>query len=280
MAMKKYLEHYQNPGGTFPLSWMDELPLWSAPFGLKLLEMIRMSSQTNLLDIGFGFGFPLLEAAMRMGEQAKAFGIDPWDLAIEKTSEKIKYYGLKNVEIVKGVAENLPYANDFFDLVISNNGINNVTDIPATFSECYRVAKPGAQFVFTMNLDTTMKEFYKVFKKVLKENDLHDSIEQLNTHIYEKRKPVKYMKKWLKKSGFEISKLSIDSFSYRFSDGTAMLNHYFIRFGFLDAWVKMLPPDRMEEIFDQVERRLNKMAANEGELRITIPFATFDCEKK
>ncbi|MEO6168894.1 MAG: class I SAM-dependent methyltransferase, partial [Chitinophagales bacterium] len=181
---------------------MDELPLWSAPFGLKLLETIRMNAHSKMLDIGFGFGFPLLEAVMRIGEHAKAFGIDPWELAIEWTNEKIKYYGLKNVEVVKGGAGDLPYATDFFDLIMLNNSINNVSVIPATLAECYRVAKPGAQFVFTMNLDTSMKEFYKVFRKVLKEKGLHEAIEQLNAHIYEKRKQVKYMKKRMKKSGF------------------------------------------------------------------------------
>jgi arsenite methyltransferase len=41
----------------------DELPLWSAPFGLTLLDTIRMKKGIRVLDIGSGAGFPMLEIA-------------------------------------------------------------------------------------------------------------------------------------------------------------------------------------------------------------------------
>ena len=44
----------------------DELPLWSAPFGLKLLDFIRYKKGITALDIGFGSGFPLIEIARRL----------------------------------------------------------------------------------------------------------------------------------------------------------------------------------------------------------------------
>ncbi|MFA6599232.1 MAG: hypothetical protein WCS69_16030 [Ignavibacteriaceae bacterium] len=40
---------------------LDELPIWSAPFGLKLLNAIEYKRNLFILDIGFGTGFPLTE---------------------------------------------------------------------------------------------------------------------------------------------------------------------------------------------------------------------------
>lgn len=56
----------------------DEVPLWSAPFGLKLLEHVIYKPDLAVLDIGFGSGFPLIELAMRLGKNARVYGIDPF----------------------------------------------------------------------------------------------------------------------------------------------------------------------------------------------------------
>jgi ubiquinone/menaquinone biosynthesis C-methylase UbiE len=117
------------------VSVIDELPLWSAPFGLKLLDVIHLKHNMNILDIGCGLGFPLIEIAQRVGDSSKVFGIDPWESAIERVKLKIKKLDITNVKVIKGVAENLPFDDSFFDLIVSNNGINNVQNIEAVLSE-------------------------------------------------------------------------------------------------------------------------------------------------
>lgn len=47
------------------MSGYDELPFWSAPFGISLLETVRLRPGMNVLDIGSGSGFPMLELADR-----------------------------------------------------------------------------------------------------------------------------------------------------------------------------------------------------------------------
>lgn len=61
------------------LSVVDDMPLWSAPFGLKLLEVVRYRKNIRVLDIGTGFGFPLVELAMRLGSTCQVVGLDPWE---------------------------------------------------------------------------------------------------------------------------------------------------------------------------------------------------------
>ncbi len=65
----------------------------------------------------------------------------------------------------------------------------------------------------------------------------------------------------------------------RYLDGTSFLNHHFIKLAFLESWIKIVPKERKEEIFNMLEERLNKYAASKGELRLTIPFVCIDCRK-
>jgi len=110
--MKNYL--YSTPDPAKRVTFFDELPLWSAPFGWKLLDHIQYKSGITALDIGFGTGFPLIELAMRLGESATVYGIDPWKEAIERAKQKIDYYGISNVRIIEGVAESIPHDRVLF----------------------------------------------------------------------------------------------------------------------------------------------------------------------
>jgi ubiquinone/menaquinone biosynthesis C-methylase UbiE len=274
---KSYLTQHVDLDDRDLVSVIDDLPLWSAPFGLKLLEMIKMHPGMTVLDIGCGAGFPAFEIAGRLGGSSRVFAMDPWDRALERAELKKRVYGVANLELVKGNAEEMPFDDDYFDLIVSNNGINNVEDMKRTISECQRVARPGAQMVATFNLEETMIEFYSVFREMLARNKLHDSIRRMERHIYEKRKPLEEVEVIFEKSGFVIANIDHDAFKLRFVDGTSMLNFYLIRYWFIDGWKTVVEEADLARVFDQVEERLNEKAKEKGELVLTVPFATVDC---
>jgi arsenite methyltransferase len=255
---------------------IDELPFWSAPFGLKLLDKVDYRSGITALDIGFGSGFPLIELAMRLGEDAVVYGIDPWKEAIEITKEKIVQYGISTLRLIDGVAESIPLENGSVDLIVSNNGLNNVNDMEKVVSECSRVLKPGGQFVLTMNLDRTMFEFYSELEKVLAESGMEEEIRKMYRHIYEKRRPLNEILDTLIRHGFSISSQEEERFTYRFSNCTAMFNHYFIRRYFVESWKKILPEDRIDGVFKIVEARLNERSVQSGGITLTIPFVVIN----
>ena len=276
--MKKYLS--QNFDLNKLIDVLDELPLWSAPFGLKLLDAIDYKPNISALDIGFGTGFPLTELAMRLGENSTVYGIDPWKEAIERAKRKIECYGITNIKIFEGVAESIPLENESIDLIVSNNGINNVSDIDTVFSECSRIIKPGGQFVQTMNLDKSMFEFYGQLETSLSELKLYKEIELMHEHIYQKRRPLDEIISLLQKHDFLIKDLEHDQFNYNFTDGTAMLKHYFIRLAFMESWKKLLPEDRTEQIFNTIESRLNEQANKLGCIKLSIPYVMINAKKK
>lgn len=261
------------------VSVIDEVPLWSAPFGMRLLEVLELKPGINALDIGCGLGFPLTEIAMRLGDSSKVYGIDPWTAALERAKLKLDVYGLNNVEIINGVAEQLPFDDEFFSLIVSNNGINNVADIRKTLAECYRVSKSDSQFVMTMNLRETMIEFYDIFEDLLKERGMLTEVEKMKEQIYSKRKPLDEMISLIKESGFTVKDILHDSFNINFMDGTAMFNHFLIKTGFMEAWKSILKESEVKNIFSALEHKLNRHAESKGQLNLSVPFVTIDCRK-
>jgi ubiquinone/menaquinone biosynthesis C-methylase UbiE len=250
----------------------DELPLWSAPFGLKLLEYIDYKPNISALDIGFGTGFPMIEIAMRLGTTSKVYGIDPCPETTETARQKIKNFGLTNVNIIEGSAEHIPLESGTIDLITSNNGINNVSDIGKVIAECSRVMKPGGLFIQTMNTSLTMFEFYEVLKDVLRERKMEREIQSVREHIALKRPSVEQIVSILRTNGFVIRDIEHDQFNYRFSDGTTMLNHHFIRLAFLDSWIRLIPEDQAKQVFPEVEKRLNELSRTLGKINLSIPF--------
>ena len=77
-----------------------------------------------------------------------------------------------------------------------------------------------------------------------------------------------------------IKDLEHDQFNYKFADGTAMLNHYFIRLAFMESWVKILPKNKVEQIFDTIELHLNEQASVLGSIKLSIPFVLINAKKR
>jgi len=277
--MKKYLNSKFDLNSDELIEVFDELPFWAAPFGLKLIDKVVLRKGIKALDIGFGAGFPLTELAMRLGSSCKVYGIDPWAAAIKRTRKKLAFYGIENVEIIEEVAESIPLPADSVELIVSNNGINNVEDLEKVLSECSRIMKQGGQFVLTMNLNNTMFEFYEILETVLREEKMEEEIEKMNQQIYKKRKPLDAFIKLLEKHGFTIKDIDYDQFDFKFIDGTTLLNHYFIKLAFLNGWKGIVPFEKQEFIFTEIEKRMNEKALTDGYFKLNVPFVVIDCKK-
>ncbi len=259
------------------VSCFDELPMWSAPFGSELLETVKFRKNINILDIGCGTGFPLLELAQRFGETCRVIGIDPWTEALERTKKKISTWDVKNVELVEGKIENNSFKDNSFQLITSNNGLNNVDDLKKSLSECRRISSDSAQLVFTMNLPETMNEFYNIYRQLLKEMNKIEELQKLEEHIFKKRKPVEYIEKLFAKTGFTVIEKKFNKFNMRYIDGTAFFNHSFIQLAFLDSWKEILQEPDRDFIFKKLESEINQISEHCNGFNLTIPFVCFDC---
>jgi ubiquinone/menaquinone biosynthesis C-methylase UbiE len=140
----------------------DELPLWSAMFGLLLLDEVPLTGIQTALDVGCGTGFPLIELAERLGRGAAVHGVDPWREALARAAEKVRCRATPNVTLHEASATAMPFADGHFDLIVSNLGLNNFDDRIGAVRECRRVAKKGAVLALTTNLQGHMQELYSI----------------------------------------------------------------------------------------------------------------------
>jgi arsenite methyltransferase len=276
MSPRTPVTDYDNTGFT---EVYDELPLWSAPFGLHLLERVVLRDGIDVLDIGSGCGFPALELAQRMGGSCSVIGIDPWEAGLAKARRKAALMGIANVSFIPGEAEQLPFTDGRFGLITSNNGINNVRDQARVLHECARVAVPEAQLVLTVNLPGTMGSFYAIFERTLRECALDRCVSDMRVHIEGKRKPAGYMAGLLDRTGWNVLSSEDGGFTMRYADGTTMLQHFFIRAAFLPDWLEIVPPEHRGTFFVRLENNLNSSATAQG-LVMNIPYVCMDCRKK
>lgn len=99
-----------------------------------------------VLDLGSGAGYDLLAAAEKVGVEGYVVGVDMTDSMIEAARRNAASAGYKNIEVRKGIIENLPVASESVDWVISNCVVNLSPEKERVFAEIARVLKPGGRF--------------------------------------------------------------------------------------------------------------------------------------
>ncbi len=72
-------------------------------------------------------------------------GIDMTAEMLAKARRSAREMGAANVEFVEGEAEELPFDEAEFDVVISNGVIDLIPDKDVVFSEILRVLRPGGR---------------------------------------------------------------------------------------------------------------------------------------
>jgi arsenite methyltransferase len=101
----------------------------------------------TVLDLGSGAGIDILLAAKKTGEFGHVIGVDMTDDMLARARANIEAAGLDNVEVRKGLIEELPVADASVDLIISNCVINLSPEKDRVFAEIARVLKPGGRML-------------------------------------------------------------------------------------------------------------------------------------
>ena len=100
-----------------------------------------------VVDLGSGAGLDLLLASKIVGAEGKVIGVDMTDEMIARARQTAATAGATNVEVRKGIIEDLPVESGSVDWVISNCVINLSPEKPRVFAEIARVLKPGGRMV-------------------------------------------------------------------------------------------------------------------------------------
>lgn len=122
----------------------------------KLLNLVQWSGSELVLDVGCGRGLMLVGAAKRL-TSGKVIGIDLWhqhDQANNSSADALSNAATegvtKRVEVKTADMRQLPFPENYFDVVISSWAVHNLeaeTDRKKALDEIIRVLKPNGMVV-------------------------------------------------------------------------------------------------------------------------------------
>jgi SAM-dependent methyltransferase len=111
----------------------------------QMLDMANVKEGHSVLDIAAGDGDQSLMAAKRVGPNGYVLATDISSKLLDYASKSAKAKGYNQMETRFMDAGNLDLGNNYFDSIISRNGLMLIPNISKVLSEIYRVLKPGGR---------------------------------------------------------------------------------------------------------------------------------------
>jgi ubiquinone/menaquinone biosynthesis C-methylase UbiE len=130
---------------TWALGNFGEVAVFTAQVAGHLVRFAGIRAGQNVLDVGTGTGVVAISAA-RLG--ARVTGIDLTPELLEQARNSAPIAGLKDIEWKEGDAENLPFPDAAFDVVLSQFGHMFAPRPEVAVKELLRVLKPGGRIAF------------------------------------------------------------------------------------------------------------------------------------
>jgi len=130
----------------------------------RLVSLLPLGDNPCLLDLGCGTGWTLRYAANRW--QGEFYGVDISSKMIERAQAKSRSYG--NLHFYKSRVEELPFDDDFFDVVISSYAFHHFSNPEKALREANRVLKPkGKLYILDMTANNAFTRLVDRFARKL-----------------------------------------------------------------------------------------------------------------
>ena len=105
-----------------------------------LARFTPSATRPTILDIGCGTG-AIMEFVASLGYKVEG---------IDLTEEALRHCREKNLSVKLGRAEQIPYPDNSFDIIIASDVLEHVLDDAAAVREVGRVLRPGGRFIATV----------------------------------------------------------------------------------------------------------------------------------
>ena len=169
--------------------WSSFAPsaIFTTPVAANLVAFAGIRAGQRVLDVGTGTGVAAITAA-RVGAEVSALDLTPE--LLEQATQDAAIADQAGIQWIEGDAENLPYPDNSFDVVISQFGHMFAPNADAVVREVHRVLKLGGLFAFaSWPPEHLMGRVFALVNTYVASPISSDSAPQLwgDTHVITKR---------------------------------------------------------------------------------------------
>jgi ubiquinone/menaquinone biosynthesis C-methylase UbiE len=249
------------------------LPIWSERFGRMLMRKLAVPPKAMVLDVGGGTGYPALEVLRRMDDQGRIISIDPSSPMLDVARAKAGSLGGKRIFFrSESVEPRLTFADDVFDLVISNLTLQDLDDPAAAIAEFARVAKPGGRVICTFPLAGTFAEFLDLFREVLIKADRADALERLEHYLAETPTAAR-ARDWFEHADLLDVQVEHEEFKLLFKSSREFFFAPLIEYGPLPEWKEVAGKgEEMQDAFWKIKEAIDAYFGG-GSFAVTVRAA-------
>jgi ubiquinone/menaquinone biosynthesis C-methylase UbiE len=167
----------------------------SSPWYQLVREKIGLVSGLRVLEVACGRGGFVTELA---GAAARVTGCDFSFSALCVARRKIAEASSDSpVALVHGDVQQLPFADDSFDVIVSCETIEHVPDVRMAILEMHRVTRPGGKLFLTTPNYLNLTGLYELYARARRRKRNEDQ-------PFDRRQCFPQIRRWIRGAGWKI----------------------------------------------------------------------------
>jgi ubiquinone/menaquinone biosynthesis C-methylase UbiE len=238
----------------------EVLPVWSERFGRMLLRDLQMPERGQVLDVACGTGYPAVELLRKMQPGCRLIAIDGASAMLDIARKKVaEIEGAKQKVFFRteSAEPKLSFADDVYDLVVCNLGLEDMEDPAAALADFARVTVPGGEVRCTLPLEGTFQEFFDLYREVLIKHDKHEALDRLNEYL-RRYPPVEEVERWIREAGLQPGQVEVAEFSMLFKSSREFFFAPVIEYGPLPDWKAIAGKGQeMQDVFWYIKEAID-----------------------
>ena len=241
------------------LAYLHELFVatdWGERFAELIDQHVKLPKEGKVLYLGAGTGGHAIALQERASDKIQFVCIDENEDSLELARAKATALG-DAISFKQGEVDDIPWADNHFDVVIGEASLVHHDRIPRTLSEMVRVAVPHATVALVLPTFSSFGEFFSIYWEAL-HNAGFTSHESAVEVLISKLPSVSAVEELAEEAGLaevaswtRIEELDFDS-------GEAFLNAPLVSDFLMPGWLQTLPENSYEEVTREIGRLINE----------------------
>ena len=228
----------------------------------QVVDEANIKPGDRVLDVACGTGVLTRIAAERTGKEELVAGLDvnPGMLAVAENLSP-------GIDWREGAAEELPWDDLSFDVVVSQFGLMFFEDKPRALREMNRVLKPGGRLVVAVFDSLENNPGYKAMVEILRDIAGEDVAQALRFPF--SLGDIEELKSLCKKSGLDSAEIMPHNNNVRFPDARTMV------LADVKGWFPLagitLDDQEIDEAADRLTSTLSEFILDDGSVEFPMP---------